>query len=142
MEQTKNLYARVNAILTKCADINILVSPLKLQKLLYLNYYTYLKQGGNELPYLKFEPWTYGPVVSKVYQYYKNYGSNFIKEQMKYNNVYPILLDDDSIESTALLYAKLQDFKLVAITHKQGGAWEKAFRSNSEFIDHKDIRND
>ena len=100
MNKQKYLYARVNSLLDSCASIDILISPLKLQKLLYFSYGIHLKLGGSKLDYLDFEAWTYGPVIPEVYHHYKHLKSNQIRDKMCYENNFPILLDDLSIDQT------------------------------------------
>lgn len=54
------------------------VTPLKLQKILYYVYTTYLKRHDKPLFADNFEKWQYGPVVTEVYHTFKMHGFNHI----------------------------------------------------------------
>ncbi len=54
------------------------VTPLKLQKILYYVYTTYLKKNDKPLFDDCFEKWQYGPVVTDVYHTFKMHGFNHI----------------------------------------------------------------
>ena len=54
------------------------LTPLKLQKILYYVSTTYLKETGNFLFNESFEKWQYGPVVTSVYHNFKGFGINHI----------------------------------------------------------------
>ena len=127
-EHMKRLTARVNSLLDGASELAIYITPLKLQKLLYLNYGEYVIQGGNKLEFMNFEAWHYGPVISKVYWYYKHFGADVITEKMNFKKNYPSLIDDDTIDITIQEYAGLPEFKLVDITHNVDGAWYKAYK--------------
>jgi uncharacterized phage-associated protein len=141
--------ARVNALLVESAKNKrspYNVTPLRLQKLIYLNYGMYLKKHNTFLTYLSFEAWTYGPVIAEIYHYYKQFGGNLITKKVSMGNgIYPRLENDDTIQSTIRKYSTMDAFELVVQTHKQGGAWHKAIRKNKEIhsntpIEHSDIQ--
>lgn len=54
------------------------LTPLKLQKILYYVYTTYLKNNNKPLFAEGFEKWQYGPVVTEVYHTFKMHGFNHI----------------------------------------------------------------
>lgn len=145
-DSTRRLYARVNALLLECSKRRIVATPLKLQKLLYLNYAVHLQRGGGVLEYLKFQAWTYGPVIAPVYYYYKedrkNNSNDEISTKIGERGVYPVLLDDATIKKTVKKYGKLDAFALIDLTHESGGAWDVAFRKEGRntLIDHEDIK--
>ena len=137
-----NLAARVNSLLVESCGKGHNVTPLRLQKLLYLNYGMYLKAHDNFLPHLRFQAWKYGPVVQEIYEYYKGFGSNPITKKVGVEGgVYPRLVDDKTIQSTANKYAGMDAFELVALTHRREGAWYKAFAKKvGTEIEHSDIK--
>lgn len=55
-----------------------LLTPLKLQKILYYVSTTYFKQTGELLFSENFEKWQYGPVVTSVYHNFKSFGINHV----------------------------------------------------------------
>lgn len=54
------------------------LTPLKLQKILYYVYTTYLKKYDESLFPEPFQKWQYGPVVKEVYHEFKTIGVNHI----------------------------------------------------------------
>lgn len=56
------------------------LTPLKLQKLLYYVSTTYLKEYGELLFPETFQKWQYGPVVQEVYHEFKTVGVNHISK--------------------------------------------------------------
>lgn len=71
-------------------DLGVL-TPLKLQKILYYVSATYFKKTGELLFNESFEKWQYGPVVTSVYHNFKSFGINHIA-----NTVSTIEVDTDS----------------------------------------------
>jgi len=122
------LSARINALLECCADNNILVTPLKLQKMAYLHYAVHLIHGGAELDYFQFEAWKLGPVLRSVYDYYKTYGKRGIRTKIAVGDKYYSLQHTPSINETVAKYGSRTASQLVAITHIEGGAWDQAYK--------------
>lgn len=143
-EYRRRLVARVNALLIEAGECGRQLTHLELQKMLYLNYVVYLRDGGAFLPYLEFEAWKHGPVIPVVYHHYKDVGSrrsSVIEHKMKNEGAYPVLQDDDSIAKTIATYSRYDAYQLVALTHEWGGAWFKAFKKGAgTVIDHEDIK--
>lgn len=126
-----------------------LVSPLKMQKMVYFAYVLYLlkKKGKEKLFSDKIEAWSNGPVIPALYKDLKKYGSSPINAD-KYVNVslnyfaenYPsdIL---ETLDETYERCASLTAFELTAASHQQK-AWLEARRglapgepSNSPILD-------
>lgn len=55
------------------------LTPLKLQKILYYVSATYLKRTSDLLFSESFEKWQYGPVATSVYHNFKSFGINHIE---------------------------------------------------------------
>lgn len=135
--------ARVNSLLLESAGRGYDVTPLRLQKLVYLSYGMYLKTHDSFLEHLEFEAWNYGPVIRAVYGYYKHLGSNVITKKIGIaGGGYPRLEDDETIKLTVDEYGGLDAFELVALTHNREGAWYKAFskEGTDNKIEHSDIQ--
>ena len=62
-----------NTILNKAFDENIEVTPMKLQRMLYLVYRDYLHFTNEALFPERFEVWKFGPVVGKVFDVFHQY---------------------------------------------------------------------
>lgn len=58
-----------------------LITPLKLQKLLYYAQAWSLVFRGKALFYEDIEAWVHGPVIPLVYQRYKHHGYNLIPHE-------------------------------------------------------------
>ena len=67
-----------NSILQRGFKENIDITPMKLQKLIYLVYKRYYQETGKALFSERFEVWKYGPVLTSVYDEFKKYKSNAI----------------------------------------------------------------
>jgi len=111
---------------------------------MYLNYVVYLQKKGEFLEYLTFQAWTYGPVIPALYIYYKDLGFNsndLITRRVGSEGSFPVLQKDKTIGLTVKRYAKLDTFQLIDLTHKEGGAWDVAFRKgHNQEIDREDIK--
>lgn len=103
------------------------LTPLKLQKVLYL------AQGWSyvwdNMPLFEdeFEAWQYGPVNTEVYEYFKRYGRDEIPEKEGHNYIYENNDIKETIEATWEKYASYSAFELVEFTHYQ----EPWIRANS-----------
>lgn len=105
------------------------LTNLSLQKLLYIAHMVYL--GTRDEPFIKdsFEAWDYGPVLPSLYHQVKVFGSAPIR------NIFRSIKDiPDKSESAEWLdeaYDALGDMsssQLVAITHRDKGAWAKHYK--------------
>lgn len=119
-----------------------LITPMKLQKLIYFAYKKHLKDYEEKLFIEPFMKWKYGPVLESVYNAYKKYGSNPISQ---YSNIIDgsvtiINLDvnssvSSSIFDTWIKYRKYPAWELSALTHGDNTAWSKAYdKLNDEDI--------
>lgn len=117
-------------------DCNSL-TPLKLQKILYLAQGWSYVWDDKPLFLGNFEAWQYGPVNSEVYYHFKKYGSDEIpKEEGAF-----CLRDREcraTIEAVWKEYGRYSAFALVNITHEQT-PWKKAYETDS-LIKNSDIR--
>ena len=65
-----------NNFLERSFEEKVNISPMKLQKLVYILYKEYLKETGYKLFSEKFEAWKYGPVLPNLYNEFKNFKAN------------------------------------------------------------------
>lgn len=72
-----------NAILELAWRQGESVSPLKLQKLIYLAHGLHLALYGKPLINATVEAWKYGPVVAPLYYELREYGSSLIKRPVR-----------------------------------------------------------
>lgn len=118
-------------------------SNLEMNKILYLAHMVYMgKHDGEPLIREQFQAWDYGPVVPAVYHHLKAFGSKPV------GNVFHRVpsLPEDAPEYQTLKQAveglgDMSPSKLVAVTHRQGGAWYKHYRAGvpNVAIPNKDI---
>jgi len=131
------------------------ITPMKLQKILYLANGIYCKRQGEKLIKEKFEAWDYGPVVRSVYTVYRDCKGNNIDQPIDdYINAggysfiksSSITVEDNDIQviKEAWDNAKnLSAFTLSAWSHNKNSPWEKAFNANPKqvYISDEDIQN-
>lgn len=135
-----------NTFLDQAKKENIDISPMKLQKLIYILYKTYLKKSGKKLFLDRFEVWKYGPVISDVYQVFKKYRANKITDFYKladgsYNTV---MMNNNSIFDKTFndvwdKYCRIDGIYLSQLTHQKNTAWSKADKRNELYLSDRDI---
>lgn len=115
-------------------------TQLKLQKLVYFCFADYLCSTDKELFTDKIYAFQFGPVIESVYEKYKKYGYNDIKEEtgdINSDNISEmpaksrILFAENgvekmaSIEKTLEKYGDLSASDLVKLTHEMNTPWSK-----------------
>ena len=73
------LYA-ANNMIRRANEQGVILTNLKLQKLMYILYAKYHVDTNNPLFSNRFEAWQYGPVLSELYEIFKEEGSKSITE--------------------------------------------------------------
>ena len=139
----RTIASRANALLECAIDIRIYLTPLHLQKLVYIDYGMYLIRGFKPLPQLEFQAWPLGPVIPSLYHYYKHLGAQDIKDKIIDENKECYTLKDKTIPKyTIQMYGHLTSTDLVRFTHIADGAWHKAFQKDKpgQKIKHEDIK--
>lgn len=135
-----------NTFLSKAQKDKIDISPMKLQKLIYILYKTYLKETRKRLFSEKFEVWQYGPVIPEVYNVFKKYRANKITDfytepDGSYNTVRlnnnPNF--DNAFNKVWNKYCRIDGIYLSQLTHQKNTAWSKADKRNDLFLSDKDI---
>lgn len=110
------------------------LTPLKLQKLLYLAQGWSYVWDGKPLFLSQFEAWQYGPVSTDVYNRFKKYG----RDEIPIEEGVSTIGDDEAEETLEAVwdsYGGYSAFELVKLTHRQQ-PWRNAYESG------KIIRND
>ena len=138
-----------NTVLMLAFEENIAVSPMKLQKLIYIIYKTYLKKTGNKLFTESFSKWKYGPVVESVYYEFGCFGANSINKFARdaKGNVQVIDLEKKSLLSEIVqdVWDKYKGYSamvLSSLTHSENSAWSKAVEENRNTLKDEDIKNE
>ncbi len=135
-----------NSILDRAQQEEKDITPMKLQKLIYCLYKEYYKSTGRALFDERFEAWKYGPVLRSVYDAFKKYGSNAIKDFFisPDGNVY-IVNQDSSVkfriafDKTWEKYSDYDGIVLSSFTHKANTAWRKAIDARKVYLLDADI---
>lgn len=136
-----------NTFLARSKQDNVDVTPMKLQRLIYIFYKEYLKKTNEKLFEEKFEVWKYGPVLSDVYYAFQKYRANAIDD---------FYYDDDKknyttvklIPGTAFYsifndvwgkYSHYSGTFLSDLTHQEGTSWSKADCRNDSYLEDREI---
>ena len=114
-------------IVDKCITDNQLITNLALQKILFFIQKEFLKQTDNVAFYDEIQAWKYGPVVPAAYRVFCAFGAkpiffNAKDYDIKFSKEAKKIIDDVTNEKR-----EVDVFKLVRETHKENGAWKKAF---------------
>ena len=101
------------------------LTPLKLQKLLYLTQGWSYVWDRRPAFVEDFSAWQYGPVNERVYEIFKKYGRAEIPEVEGHNKITDINVKE-TIEAIWSEYGKSSAYDLVELTHSQG-PWKNAY---------------
>lgn len=142
-------YSVANSILRRSFDEDIDMTPMKLQKMVYFLYADYLYKTGRMLFDERFETWKYGPVLKSLYNGFKKYGANAIKEfACEEDGIAYAIAEKTSPEFKESLdkiwnkYKSYDGVFLSSITHRNGTAWWKAATKKEPYLNDMDIRQD
>lgn len=113
-----------------------LVSPMKLQKLVYYAHGWYSGNTGQPLIDEAVEAWQYGPVIPSLYHDFKQFGSSGITRKatefdgIAFREASP---PEDPVIRTFLQnvwssYGPLTGLKLSELTHSTDGPWDQTWK--------------
>lgn len=116
-----------------------LLSPMKLQKLVYYAHGWYVGHKGEPLIDEPVEAWPYGPVIPSLYHEFKQFGSEGISIKARefdgvssFREVPPP--EDASIrrylEGVWSSYGQYTGLKLSELTHSPDGPWDKTWKES------------
>lgn len=124
------------------------VSHLKLQKLIYLAYKSYLLKYDHPLFGEKIIAYQYGPVIEEVYNVFRKYGADTIevddppqyrlKDINLSQSIGRLLLVKDAKQVISTLFDTLEVYgdlsarKLVDLTHSINGPWDTVYDKNQK----------
>lgn len=114
------------------------VTPMKLQKLIYLAHGIHLARYGKSLIVENIEAWAYGPVVPKVYDFFKSWGNQPIVDNVEFRlSVGGHILDsnldiftdelDETINYAWGIAKDLSGIQLSNWSHSVGSPWEQSY---------------
>jgi uncharacterized phage-associated protein len=114
---------------------HVSITPLKLQKLVYLAHGWSLALRGQPLIRQNPEAWKYGPVIPVIYKAFKEYGGSPITDKA---NLVPVGgqisdAEKDLIKSVWGKYKSLTAGQLSTLTHEPGSAWQATVTNSWPF---------
>ncbi len=115
------------------------ITPLKMQKLVYFAHGWHLAITGKPLITEPIQAWQYGPVISSLYQIFKEAGANpisfaasvpiqngFIAAKLeREGNAADVAIAKQIIERVWNQYGKYTAAQLTTITHSENSPWAK-----------------
>ncbi len=143
-----NVEAVCNELIRRSLYENIELSPLKLQKLIYL-IHAYGLSEEKKLFDIKFNAWKYGPVCDQIYQEFKSFKDKSITsyaQDAKGISYFPNWEYNGNsflLSCVNKIWNKYKNFSggdLISLTHQNGSAWSKTL-SNCP-IKESDIKDD
>ena len=110
------------------------VSNLKMQKVLYLAHLTYLGKTKKRLIQTPFEAWDYGPVQPALYHKLKRFGSRDVYDIFFGESLLKEGDDEFGVLKCMSKLCHIPSSSLVAITHREGGAWSKVYQPGARDV--------
>lgn len=145
------MYAAIqgaNSVLMHSFRKDTLISPLKLQKLVYLVHGWYLACFDEPTFHENPQVWTYGPVFPEIYRDYKIFGSLPISKENW--DVYGTpekgnASEDDRnfhevLEQVWELYSPYSGLHLSELTHREGTPWSLARERGDVCLNQEEIK--
>ena len=146
--------AIANYLLDRADAAGQTLTQINIQKLVYFAHGWHLGIQGAPLIEEPIEAWQYGPVVRRLYDAFKRFGSQRIETRAvdlqvnAKNQVFsltPRLPATDTftrsfVDAIFEKYGSLAPFRLVELTHVEGSPWEKARRTGANVILNSDIQ--
>lgn len=140
-----------NAFLSRAFRDKKRVSPMKIQKLLYIAHGYALVECKEPMLDEVFEAWKFGPVLSSLYHECKNYGAGQITQYLKdidpeTGETSPAPLPDDDnltdiIDFVWRTYGGDSAISLSDWTHVKGGPWDQVTQGGTRIFRHQDVPN-
>lgn len=107
------------------------LTNMQLQKLVYVAHGWCLALLRKPLFYNDVKAWEWGPVIPKLYNRLKKYGSGFVTDSIATNDspIDPRTEDMSLIQSVWDAYKEFDGPQLSAMTHAEGTPWDETWKS-------------
>lgn len=133
-----------NNFLKRSLNEGIIITPLKLQKLVYFAYATYLKATGFKLFSEPFETWSKGPALVNLYARFASYGNYPIRSFSKDSCGHMYTIEEDEILKKCFdtvwgKYKNSSEEELSILACEEGTAWSKAYNRKDPYLEDKEI---
>lgn len=133
-----------NTFILAGKEENIPITPMKLQRLLYLAYKKYLKENGLPLFSTRFEAWKYGPVIRFLHDKLKHYKDNPIEELIEDGSGSVLVVKrNDSIKFMKEIWDNYKSYNGIELSDmicKKGFAWKEAIMNGTFILSDDDIK--
>ncbi len=140
-----------NAFLSKAFAARSTVSPMKIQKLIYIAHGYSLVEHDEPLLDEVFEAWKFGPVLNSLYHACKKYGQRGITDYLKDEDwltgektAAPLPSSpyaNDIVDFVWDTYSSDTAISLSDWTHERGGPWDKVTNGGRNILRHQDVPN-
>lgn len=139
-----------NNILARSFEENRLITPMKLQKILYFVTSQYAKKTeGDFLLESPFETWAYGPVEYTVFDEFRSFSKMPITKYARDAAGSTLVVNENEDpylrEAIDEVWEATRDkgaVYLSKLTHAEGSAWDKAYQNDRGVLDTADIFSD
>ena len=139
-----------NAFLNKAFQENRTISPMMLQKLLYIAHGYFLVERDNPLLDEVFEAWKFGPVLNSLYHQCKYFRDNNVNKYLfdSYSKMTwhaPIPEDNyvrGIVDFVWKTYGNESPTSLSAWTHEKDGPWDQVTKGGTKILRHKEVPNE
>lgn len=144
--------AIANLVLDRADDLQFGISNMALNKIVYFVHCDFLLEKGSPLVGAKIEAWQHGPVFRELYQEFKKWDDSPIKSRA--NKVSPFTGElevaevtfgtDERIQVLELIdrYVRFSASYLRALSHVDGGPWDKVWQHSGKANPGMQISND
>jgi uncharacterized phage-associated protein len=142
-----NVLAVANEFIERASNECRALTPMQLQKLCYFAHGYNLALFGQALTKDEIEAWDWGPVYPDLYDALKKFGAGSIPGPIHQNNWASldhikggVVREKMTDVETALIdrvwdvYGHMEAFKLSAITHEDGSAWQRVYKPGKKHI--------
>lgn len=130
----ENSLAIANYFIKKALAEGVDLTPMKLLKLVYIAHGWHLGIEGEPLIGEAVEAWQYGPVIPTVYNAFKKYGNEGIKEPAYIFEGFRIVTPMIENETTKVfldkiwdVYKKYNGLQLSSLTHQIDTPWDRVW---------------
>ena len=115
---------------------NIVIDPMKIQKLVYLAHGWNLAFFDAPLISQSVEAWKYGPVIRDLYGEFREFGALPITRNAPYCTVGYVdpRQSSDHIQNVWSVYKGYDAVQLSMLTHEPGAAWDRTIKARQPVI--------
>lgn len=141
-----------NAFLTRSFRDKNPISPMKIQKLVYLAHGYALVERDDPILDEVFEAWKFGPVLDSLYHECKRYGRDTIPEYIcdidpitGRKSPAPIPTENDINDIIDFVWENYGTDSAISLsdwTHIKGGPWDRVTNGGRDILRHLDVPNE